>query len=132
VPGGGVALLRAQKDVAKLKIDGDEQVGVAIVARAMEEPIRQILVNAGAASPDLVIEQVRAEKTATMGYDAQTMEHTDLVKAGVVDPTKVVRHALQNAASVSGLLLTTEALVSDLPDKDEDAAAAAAAGMGEF
>ena len=132
VPGGGVALLRAQQAVSKLKLDGDAQVGAAIVCRAMEEPIRQILVNAGAASPDLIIEQVRGEKSATRGFNAQTMEHADLVKEGVVDPTKVVRHALQNAASVSGLLLTTEALVSDLPDEDEGHAHGAGGGMGEF
>jgi len=130
VPGGGVALLHAQEAVRKLAIGGDEQVGVEIMARAMDEPIRQILVNAGAASPDLIIEQVRSAKSATMGYNAETMEHTDLVKAGVVDPTKVVRYALQNAASVSGLLLTTEALVSDLPEKDEDHAHGG--GMGDF
>jgi chaperonin GroEL len=130
VPGGGVALLRAQAAVGKMKLDGDDQVGVDIVRRAMEEPIRQILVNAGAASPDLIIEQVRSEKTATRGFNALTMEHTDLVKAGVVDPTKVVRHALQNAASVSALLLTTEALISELPEEDEDHAHGG--GMGDF
>jgi chaperonin GroEL len=130
VPGGGVALLRAQTAVAKMKLDGDAQVGVDIVRRAMEEPIRQILVNAGAASPDLIIEQVRSEKTANRGFNALTMEHTDLVKAGVVDPTKVVRHALQNASSVSGLLLTTEALISELPEEDDDHAHGG--GMGDF
>ncbi len=134
VPGGGVALLRAQEAVGKLKLEGDAQVGAEIVRRAMEEPIRQILVNAGAPSPDLIIEQVRSEKSATKGFNAQTMEHTDLVKAGVVDPTKVVRHALQNASSVSGLLLTTEALISDLPDEDDGGGHAhgPGAGMGDF
>jgi chaperonin GroEL len=133
VPGGGVALLRAQKAVAKVKADGDDQVGVDIVRRAMEEPIRQILVNAGAASPDLIIEKVRAEKNDSAGFNAETMEHTDLVKAGVVDPTKVVRHALQNAASVAGLLLTTEALISELPeDEEEHAHAHGGGGMGDF
>ncbi|MCZ6599796.1 MAG: chaperonin GroEL [Acidobacteria bacterium] len=130
VPGGGVALLRAQAAVAKLEIEGDEQVGVEIVRRAMEEPLRQILINAGAASPDLIIEQVRNEKSDSHGFDAQKMEHTDLIKAGIVDPTKVVRHALENAASVSGLLLTTEAIISDLPE-DEDAHAHGG-GMGDF
>ena len=132
VPGGGVALLRAQTAVEKLKLDGDDQVGVDIVRRAMEEPLRQILVNAGAASPDLIIEQVRRQKTSTNGFNAQTMEHEDLVKAGIVDPTKVVRHALQNAASVSALLLTTEALISDLPDEDDGAGHAHGGGMGDF
>jgi len=131
VPGGGVALLRAQPAIAKIELDGDEQVGADIVRRALEEPIRQILVNAGAASPDLIIEQVRTEKTVTRGFNAQTMEHTDLVKAGIVDPTKVVRHALQNAASVSALLLTTEALISELPDDDGDGPGAGG-GMGDF
>jgi chaperonin GroEL len=108
-------------------------VGVDIVRRAMEEPIRQILVNAGAASPDLIIEKVRAEKNDSAGFNAETMEHTDLVKAGVVDPTKVVRHALQNAASVAGLLLTTEALISELPeDEEEHAHAHGGGGMGDF
>jgi chaperonin GroEL len=132
VPGGGVALLRAQKAVAKVKAEGDDQVGVDIVRRAMEEPIRQILVNAGAASPDLIIEKVRAEKNDSAGFNAETMEHTDLVKAGVVDPTKVVRHALQNAASVAGLLLTTEALISELPEEEEEHAHAHGGGMGDF
>jgi chaperonin GroEL len=132
VPGGGVALLRAQEAVTKLKLEGDERVGAEIVRRAMEAPIRQILVNAGVASPDLIIEQVRGEKSATRGYNAQTMEHTDLVKAGVVDPTKVVRHALQNAASVSGLLLTTEALVSDMPEDEEEHGHGHGGGMGDF
>jgi chaperonin GroEL len=107
-------------------------VGAEIVRRAMEAPIRQILMNAGVASPDLIIEQVRSEKSATRGYNAQTMEHTDLVKAGVVDPTKVVRHALQNAASVSGLLLTTEALVSDMPEDEEEHGHGHGGGMGDF
>ncbi len=128
VPGGGMALLRAQSAVAALEEEGDEQVGVGIVQRAMEEPLRQILINAGAASPDLIIEQARTEKKASYGFNAQTMEHMDLVKAGVVDPTKVVCHALQNAASVSGLLLTTEALVSELPEDDGPQAS----GGGDF
>ena len=82
VVGGGVALLHAQAAVAKLKVEGDEQVGIEIVRRAMEEPLRQILINAGAASPDLIIEQVRSAKSDTHGFDAQKMEHTDLIKAG--------------------------------------------------
>lgn len=131
VPGGGVALLRAQEAIVKLKLTGDEKVGGEIVRLALEEPIRQILVNAGAASPDLIIEQVRQEKTANRGFNAETMEHMDLVKAGVIDPTKVVRHALENAASVSGLLLTTEALICDVPDEDGDAHGGGG-GMGDF
>ena len=128
VVGGGVALLRAQSAGAALEEEGDAQVGVGIVQRAMEEPLRQILINAGAASPDLIIEQVRTEKKAFYGFNAQTMEHMDLVKAGIVDPTKVVCHALQNAASVSGLLLTTEALISELPEDDGPQAS----GGGDF
>jgi len=131
VPGGGVALLRAQGAITKLKLTGDERVGGEIVRQALEEPIRQILVNAGAASPDLIIEQVRAEKMATKGYNAETMEHMDMVKAGVIDPTKVVRIALENAASVSGLLLTTEALICDLPDEEGDGPGGGG-GMGDF
>ena len=130
VPGGGVALLRAQAAVAKLDIEGDERVGAEIVRRAMEEPLRQILINAGAASPDLIIEQVRNEKRETYGFDAQKMEHADMIKVGVIDPTSVVRHALENAASVSGLLLTTEAIVSDLPEDEEGHAHGG--GMGDF
>ena len=130
VPGGGVALLRAQAAVAKLDIEGDERVGAEIVRRAMEEPLRQILINAGAASPDLIIEQVRKEKRETYGFDAQKMEHADMIKVGVIDPTSVVRHALENAASVSGLLLTTEAIVSDLPEDEEGHAHGG--GMGDF
>ncbi len=130
VPGGGVALLRAQPAVAKLELEGDERVGAEVVRLAMEEPLRQILINAGAASPDLIIEQVRSEKSVTHGFDAEKMVHTDLIKAGVIDPTKVVRHALENAASVSGLLLTTEAIISDLPDDEEGQAAGG--GMGDF
>ena len=132
VPGGGVALLRAQAVLAKMKVGGEEQVGVDIVRRALEEPVRQILVNAGVASPDLIIEEVRRAKGST-GYDAQTMEHADLVKAGVIDPTKVVRHALQNAASVCGLLLTTEAVVSEIPeDEAEQGHGGMGGGMGDF
>jgi len=131
VPGGGVALLRAQGAITKLKLTGDERVGGEIVRQALEEPIRQILVNAGAASPDLIIEQVRSEKMVTKGYNAETMEHMDMVKAGVIDPTKVVRIALENAASVSGLLLTTEALICDLPDEEGDGPGGGG-GMGDF
>ena len=132
VTGGGVALLRAQAVVSELEVEGDEQVGVGIVCRAMEEPLRQILINAGARSPDLIIEQVRTEKKPNRGFDAQAMEHADLVKAGIVDPTKVVCHALENAASVSGLLLTTEALISELPEDEEAGAMGGGGGMGDF
>jgi chaperonin GroEL len=115
VPGGGVALLRAASAIDKLKLEGDEKVGAAIVRRALEEPIRQIVENAGLEG-SVIIEKVKAEKTPTRGFDADSMEFVDMIQAGIIDPTKVERVALQNAASVAGLLLTTEALITDLPE----------------
>jgi chaperonin GroEL len=112
VPGGGVALLRAQEALNAMELDReDEQVGVQILSRALEHPIRQIAENAGVEG-SIVVARVRSEKGA-LGYNAETNEYEDLVKAGVIDPTKVVRTALQNAASIAGLLLTTEAVVVD-------------------
>jgi len=129
VPGGGVALLRAQKALAKLKIDReDEQIGVQILSRALEHPIRQIALNAGAEG-SIVVEKVRADKSANFGYNALTDAYEDLVEAGVIDPTKVVRIALQNAASIAGLLLTTEAVVVEMPEEDK-APAMPGGGMG--
>ena len=114
VPGGGVALIRAQQSLGKFDVDGhDEKVGVDILRRALEAPIRQIAVNAGAEG-SIVVAKVREGKGA-FGYNAQTDVYEDLVKAGVIDPTKVVRTALQNAASIAGLLLTTEAVVVEKP-----------------
>jgi len=111
VPGGGVALVRAQKALKTLKLeDSDEQIGVGIVSRAIEEPIRMIVQNAGGEG-SIVIEKVRNSKEANFGYNALTDEYENLVEAGVIDPTKVTRTALQNAASIAGLLLTTEALI---------------------
>ncbi|TAH36974.1 MAG: chaperonin GroEL [Planctomycetota bacterium] len=127
LPGGGVALLRAQDTIDKLRADGDEKAGAQIVRRALEAPIRQIAANAGLDS-SIVVDRVRNQKSFTEGYDAANGEYTDLVKAGVIDPTKVVRTALQNAASVSTLLLTTEALVSEV--KEEKPAGAPGGGMG--
>jgi chaperonin GroEL len=115
VPGGGVALLRASTAIDKLKLEGDEKVGAAIVRRACEEPIRQIVENAGLEG-SVIIEKVKAEKTLTRGFDAESMEFVDMIQAGIIDPTKVERVALQNAASVAALLLTTEALITDLPE----------------
>jgi len=116
VPGGGVALLRAQAALSKLKLDReDEQIGVQILQRALEHPIRQISENAGAEG-SIVVEKVRAGKGG-FGYNAQTEQYEDLVEAGVIDPTKVVRSALQNAASIAGLLLTTEAVVVEVPEE---------------
>jgi chaperonin GroEL len=118
VAGGGVALLRAQKALENVKhLDGDEKIGVAIVRRAIEEPTRQLADNGGAEGA-LVVEEVKKRK-GNEGYDVSTGEYTDLVKAGIVDPTKVTRSALQNAASIAGLLLTTEALVTEIPEKEK-------------
>ncbi len=131
VPGGGVAFLRAQKALKVLKLeDTDEQVGVDIVRRAIEEPIRIIVQNAGAEG-SIVVEKVRASKENNYGYNAQTDSYEDLVVAGVIDPTKVARTALQNAASIAGLLLTTEAIVVE--KKEEKGAAVGSSpggGMG--
>ncbi|GMR13774.1 MAG: chaperonin GroEL [Gemmatimonadota bacterium] len=119
VPGGGVALLRAQSALDDLKVDReDEQIGVNILRRALEEPIRQIVENAGVEG-SIVVEKVRQSKETSFGYNAQTDVFEDLVKAGVMDPTKVVRTALQNAASIAGLLLTTEAVVVEMPEDDK-------------
>jgi chaperonin GroEL len=121
VPGGGVALVRAAKALEKFKIykdgegDADEQAGVNIVRRALEEPLRLIVRNAGGEGA-VVAERVRAEKNDNIGFNVLTEEFEDLVKAGVIDPAKVTRTALQNAASIAGLMLTTEAMISELPD----------------
>jgi chaperonin GroEL len=118
VAGGGVALLRAQKALDNIKnLEGDEKVGVAIVRRAIEEPTRQLADNAGREGA-LIVEEIKKRK-GNEGYDVATGEYTDLVKAGIVDPTKVTRSALQNAASIAGLLLTTEALVTEIPEKEK-------------
>src|SRR5213079_1690195 len=118
VPDGGVAFLRAQKALDNVKdLEGDEKIGVQIVRRAIEEPTRQLADNAGKEGA-LVVEEVRKRK-GNEGYDVANDEYTDLVKAGIVDPTKVTRSALQNAASIAGLLLTTEALVTEIPEKEK-------------
>jgi chaperonin GroEL len=129
VPGGGVALLRAQKALDNVKgLEGDEKVGVAIVRRAVEEPTRQLADNAGREGA-LVVEEVKKRK-GNEGYDVANDEYTDLVKAGIVDPTKVTRSALQNAASIAGLLLTTEALVTEIPEKEKTPPMPPGGGMG--
>ena len=125
VAGGGVALLRAVNAVEKLELPGDEAMGASIVVRALEEPLRQISLNAGSEA-GVVVQRVR-EGVDTFGYNAEADEYEDLVKAGVIDPTKVVRTALQNGASIAGLLLTTEALVTEIPEKE--AAAGPPGGM---
>ena len=134
VPGGGVALVRAAKVLEKFQInkdgegDADEQIGVNIVRRALEEPLRQIVQNAGKEGA-VVVERVRLEKNDSFGFNAQTEVYEDLVKAGVIDPAKVTRTALQNASSIAGLMLTTEAMVSELPDEDKSSPAMPG-GMG--
>jgi chaperonin GroEL len=122
VPGGGVALVRAIKALDDLKLEGDEQLGVNLIRRALEEPVRQISANAGYEG-SIVLQRVMGEK-GNIGFNAETGEYEDLVAAGIIDPTKVVRFALQNSASVSGLLMTTEAMVAEKPEKKKPAAPA--------
>jgi chaperonin GroEL len=116
VPGGGVALLRAAVALEKLKLEGDEQTGVNIVRRACEEPLRQIVQNSGSEGA-IVVENVRSHKDANHGFNAATEQYEDLVQAGVIDPTKVTRTALQNASSVAALMLTTEAMICELQEE---------------
>ncbi|HTP42783.1 MAG TPA: TCP-1/cpn60 chaperonin family protein, partial [Nitrospiria bacterium] len=131
IPGGGVALLRCLPAVDKLKLEGDQQVGVTILKRALEEPIRQIVENAGFEG-SVVVERVKKEKTSS-GFDAAAETYCDLIEAGIIDPTKVTRTALQNAASVASLMLTTEVMVADLPEKESKAPAMPpGGGMGDM
>ena len=131
VPGGGVTLVRAAKALDALKLkDEDEQIGVNIVKRALEEPLRKIAENAGHEGA-VIVERVKAEKSDNMGFNAESEQFEDLVKAGVIDPAKVARTALQNAASIAALMLTTEALVSEIPE-EKKAPAMPGGGMGEF
>jgi len=116
VPGGGVALLRAAKALATYKADGDEQIGVTIIKRACEEPLRQIVSNSGTEGA-IVVDKVRNSDNTNFGYNAATDTYEDLVAAGVIDPTKVTRSALQHAASIAGLMLTTEAMIAEIPEK---------------
>jgi len=127
VPGGGVVLVRCIPALEKLKLEGDEAIGVKIVTRALEEPMRQIAQNAGHEGA-LVVGRVRESKDDSFGFDAETGEFGDLVKAGIIDPAKVTRLALQNAASIAALMLTTEALVADI--REEEDAVMAGAGHG--
>jgi chaperonin GroEL len=128
VPGGGVALLRSLPALEAVKLDGDRQYGVNIIRRAIEEPLRQISANGGIEG-SVVVDKVKQGKGA-FGYNAATGEYEDLVKAGVIDPTKVVRAALQNAASVASLMLTTEALIAEKPKKKDKGAGAGGGGGG--
>jgi chaperonin GroEL len=129
VAGGGVALLRCAPALDKLKVSADEKIGVDIIRRALEEPLRQIVQNAGEEGA-VVVGEVRKAKDESFGYNAETGEYGDLVKMGVIDPAKVTRLALQNAASVAGLMLTTEALVAELKEEEKKAAAPGGHGGG--
>ena len=129
VPGGGVALLRCIPALDKLKAVGDEQIGLNIVKRALEEPLRLIVQNAGAEGA-VVVEKVRGNTNPNFGFNAETETFSDLVEAGVIDPTKVTRCALQNAASIASLMLTTEALVCEIPEKEEKHTGPPGGGMG--
>jgi chaperonin GroEL len=121
VPGGGVALLRAGKALDKLKLEGDQAVGLQIIRRAIEEPMRWIAMNAGQEG-SIIVSKVKEQKNPDEGFNAATEVYEDLVKAGVIDPAKVVRSALQNASSIASLLLTTEALVSEIPEEKKEPA----------
>ncbi|MDQ3255046.1 MAG: chaperonin GroEL [Acidobacteriota bacterium] len=140
VPGGGVALIRAAKALDKFKIfepnedgevtgDVDEQIGVTIVKRALEEPLRQIVQNAGKEGA-VIVEKIRSEKSANFGYNAATDKFEDLIAAGIIDPAKVTRYALQNAASIAGLMLTTEALISEIQEDDKPGTMSGGMGGG--
>ena len=131
VPGGGVALVRCIPALDKLKVEGDEQIGVNIVKRALQEPLRQIAENAGEEGA-IVMGKVSNSKDNNFGYNALTGEYEDLVKAGVLDPTKVVRTALTNAGSIAALMLTTEALVADITEEKKGSPAGGHGGMGDM
>jgi chaperonin GroEL len=131
VPGGGVALLRASEALDSLKLSGDEATGVRIVRRALEEPIRQIVENGGFEG-SVIVEKVKAMVPITRGFDAETNEYVDMMQAGIIDPTKVERVALQHAASIAALLLTTEAIITDGPDDGTAAGHPAMGNDGEF
>ena len=132
VPGGGVALLRGAKALDDLTVDDDQQIGVNILRRALEEPMRWIAQNAGVEGA-IVVQRVRDAAESDEGFNAQSETYENLTQAGVIDPTKVVRTALQNAGSIASLLLTTEALIADIPEeKSETASAGGSPGMGDM
>ncbi len=133
VPGGGVAFLRCVSAIDKLKLEHDQQVGVTIIRRALEEPIRQIVANAGLEG-SVVVDKVRHGPKPTYGFDAATETYVDMIEAGIIDPTKVTRTALQNAASVAGLMLTTEVMVAEIPEKEGKAPSmhGGGGGMGDM
>ena len=131
VPGGGVALLRCIPALDKLNLEGDQQIGVEIVKKALEEPIKQIVSNAGIEGA-IVVEKIKASDNINYGFDAQKEEYVDMMEAGIIDPTKVERTALQNAASVASLLITTEVMITEIPEKEEKMPAAPGAGMDMY
>jgi chaperonin GroEL len=128
VPGGGVVFLRAIPVLDQLKLEGDQQIGVKIVKRALEEPLRQIANNCGV-DGSIVVQKVK-ESGGNIGFNANTEEYVDMIKAGIIDPAKVTRTALQNATSIAALMLTTEALITDIPEKDKTPSMPHGGGMG--
>ena len=128
VPGGGAALIRCIPTLQDLKLRGDEQIGVQIVLRALEEPLRQLANNAGEEG-SLIVKEVKDRK-GWEGFDCDKLEYVDMGKAGIIDPTKVTRFALQNASSIAGLLLTTECCVTEVPEKEKSHAGPPGGGMG--
>jgi len=130
VPGGGVALIRCIPALDKIKVTGDQMVGVKIIKRALEEPLRQIAKNAGH-EPSIVAQKIKEGKD-DFGFDAYKEEYVHMYKAGIIDPTKVTRIALQNAASIAGLMLTTEAVITEVPEKEPAAPAMPPGGMGDM
>jgi chaperonin GroEL len=130
VAGGGVALIRCIPVIEKLKLSGDEQIGANIVKKSLEEPIRQIVNNAGL-EPSVIVDKVKSSDKPNYGFDAQKEEYVDMLTAGIIDPTKVTRCALENASSIAGLILTTECVVAEKPKKEERAPAGGpGGGMG--
>jgi chaperonin GroEL len=129
IPGGGIALLRCLPALKAMKLDNDQQIGVEIVRRALEEPIRQIVNNAGIEG-SVVVEKVKHSKDVNSGFDADKEEYVDMIKAGIIDPTKVTRYALQNAASVAALMLTTSVMITDIPEEKPEPAMPPGGGMG--
>ena len=131
IPGGGVTLLRSAHAVDKLTLEGDQKLGADILKRALEEPLRQLVRNAGLEG-SVVVEHLSHEKRTNWGFDVMSEDYVDLVKAGIIDPAKVTRTALENAASVAAMILTTEALVSDMPEKKNGAPAMPGGGGGDM
>ena len=129
IPGGGVALLRCLPALKALKLDDDQQIGVEIVRRSLEEPIRQIVNNAGLEG-SVIVEKVKHSKEINYGFDADKEDYVDMIKAGIIDPTKVTRYALQNAASVAALMLTTSVMITDIPEEKPEPAMPPGGGMG--